>query len=205
MKKLNQELAGEIGHIAGTLGKMGKVYNHMAETYGGASGGASMFEVFGSLGELFSKMKESCNQLEGMFVENFDKFFRYHARELASVEDLLVEWHDGRSQYVKMYKRLKEKKELMYSQRQMDKWEVDEKCKYPLEVLLKNKDIAFSQMLPEETSECEKCKYIYGYYCNKVPEEFQRVCQKSQPDYRIHLMEVAQMNCQIFERVKIHV
>ncbi len=179
---------------------MGKSYSRIAELYG-ATGGAGLFEVFGGLGDAFSKSTDSCKQLQGIAGENFDKYFRYHSRELTAIEDLLVEWGESRTQYLKARKKLKEKKELLYTQRQIDKWELREDCPYPLEVLLKNKEVALTEMLPGETKEVCKLQEIYGYYCNKVPEEFQRVCQKNDSQYRDHLSKVAKMHSDIFKMV----
>jgi len=161
-----------------------------------------MFDSFNALGEVILKAAESCKQFEGIVSENFEKDFRYHRKELESITELLNEWNDSRLLYAKTNKKLKEKKETLHSQKDTSKWELSENCKYPLEVLMKNKKIAFQEMLPKETKDCMCCKDIYGYYSNKVPEELERIFIKDDVEIRKHLADVSKMTSEAFERVK---
>ena len=200
MKGYNAELVEALNHVSTVVEKMSRSYSRIGQLYG-ATGGAGLFEVFSAMGEAFEKTTDTCKQLQGMVRENFDKFFRYYRKELDSTEDLLLEWTDCKTQYVKSYKRVYEKKEMLYTTKQIDKWELKEDCKYPLEALLKSKETAFGEMLPAESKELAKHKEIYGYYCNKVGEEYQRLCTKNDVEFREHLIKVAEMNSDLFERV----
>ena len=54
-------------------------------------------------------------------------------------------------------------------------WGLDEKDLKHKVVFLKNKDLAFSKMLPDESKNCLEIKYIYGAYLNSIIEEYERI------------------------------
>jgi len=139
--------------------------------------------------------------MEGIVDAYFDKYFRYHKKELVAIDDLNNEWAEGRNQYIKMCKRLKERKELLFKEGQMDKWEIRADCPYPIDVLRKEKDIAFAEMLPNDTRELARYQRIHGYYTNKVPEEYERVCKKNSEELREHIIKVAKLHCDLYARV----
>ncbi len=190
--------------MGGTLNKMSAVYRRIAGNYG-STNAPCMFEVFNSLGEMFSTVSATCKQLDGMMSENFDKYFRYHTHEVAALEVVTGEWFDERAQYTRLAKKLKERKETMYAQKQIDKWEVPSGCPYSIDILFKDKTLAFTQMLPNDTQEVAHHKKVFGFYCNKVLDEYKRICLKNDITFREHFIGVGKMSCEIFERVSFQV
>ncbi len=196
-------LSADLSHLAETTNKISEAYKHIAGYYGAAVKGAKMFELFYTLSEVFNSLSSTCKKLQGTYMENFDHYFRRQKREMTAMEEVVGGWKEAWTQYIKFDKRMQEKKEALYELKQADKWELADKCPYPIEVLLKNREIAISQMLPKETGELAKCEEIYGYFCNKVCEEFCWVCRKEELDTYEHLTGVSRMYGRVFETVLV--
>lgn len=160
-----------------------------------------MLEIFSSMGELFNKSVQSTKLLEGMISANFGNYFKYYRHELAAFDELIQDCNSYRNQFYSASTELKEKKELLYNTKQMNKWELPQNCPYSVDVLLKNKTFAFEVMLGSETRSCNNIKTFYGYYLNKVKEEFTRLCSKNETNMSNHLIDTGGMGCSIFASV----
>jgi len=198
---LNDELMINIQNTSNTLSQISQIHANIAESFSSA-GAAGMFEQFVALGDVFGKISEMCKQIQGVYSLNFDKFYKDYTKQFNATDELLREWSQFLQYYQKLEKRLADKKEELFLKKQLDTWELKEDCQYPVEMLKKNKEIAISQMLPNETNEVLKTKELYGYLCNKVPEEFKRVWANNEKDFREHFSGVAQMCSGLFDRIK---
>eukprot|EP00826_Nyctotherus_ovalis_P001823 TRINITY_DN1032_c0_g3_i2.p1 TRINITY_DN1032_c0_g3~~TRINITY_DN1032_c0_g3_i2.p1 ORF type:complete len:511 (-),score=138.56 TRINITY_DN1032_c0_g3_i2:139-1671(-) len=200
LKYYNSELIENFNTLYNTLSKVSSAYRRLATAYS-STDMHDLYMIFDTLGDSFEKMMESCRQFQGSIDENFHKFFKYPAREILTVKDALTQWNDYQSQYKKIKKKLKDKKEGLFLQKQVTAWDLSPECQHTLEVLFKDKKTAFKEMLPGETKEVNKLKGVYGYYCNKIPEEYKRICGKNAKEMQKHMMQVARMNCDIFDRL----
>lgn len=201
IKFYNKELLENFNALYNTLYKISSSYKRIAMAYS-TTEVEGLFVVFDTLGDSFQKMMESCRQFQGSISENFYKYFKYPTREMGAVRSVISQWSDHQSQYKKAKKKLKDRKEALFVQKQVTAWELSPECQYTFEVLLKDKKIAFNEMLPNDTKEINKLKNLYGYYCNKVPEEYKRICDDNGKEFQKHMTSVAHMNCDIFERLR---
>ena len=78
----------------------------------------------------------------------------------------------GTKENEKLYKT----KENLFKQQDIKKWNIADKSELQYKVaLLKNKSVAFSKMLPNETKRVRKLREIYGYYLNTFISEYERI------------------------------
>lgn len=201
LKALNVELSMDLFRVGKTTARISRAHRQIAELYGKAVGGPVMSEIFGTLDQVFSSLSKTCKRLEGAYLENFDKYFKDHKRELSAMEEIIKKWRKWEKRYEESEKKLQERKDSLFNLQQLDKWELSDKCPYPIEVLLKKKEIATAQMLPKDTAALTGIREVYGYFSNKVMEEFRRICHKSEGDICDHMTEVSHMYCEIFDTV----
>lgn len=187
-------------NLSSVLGKISNSYKAIAEAYG-ATGAAGLFELFETLGDSFQKMTESCQRMQGAMQFNLNEFFSYHSKELQAMSAIVLECNKNIFLYQDEKKKLSERKEDLFKSRSLEEWLLGEDCPYPLEVIRKNKKFAFRVMLPEDTRRLLRIRDVAGYYCNKVPEEFQRVCKENHEELCNYLIKLAQMNSGIFSAV----
>jgi len=162
-----------------TLKKLGLIHSEIAKLYGSLDE-PNMMDNFATMSGTFEKLQKSCLALRDIASEKFGKFFQYNKFELGAVEELVASCKTMKSRVSQTEKKLREKKEQLFTQKQIAKWELDTKCKFTVDTLMNNKAIAFQEMVPNDTKEAGKQHIFYGYYCNKVLEEFVRSFWKSQ-------------------------
>ena len=156
-----------------------------------------------TLGEAFLNLKTSCQKMVKLINNDFIKFFRYQKYELSAIEDLLNAWSERRSELSATEKKLREKKDMLFTQKLVAKWGLGPGCKESVDTLLNNRTIAFKEMLPSETSEAHIQRVHYGFYANKIVEEFTRMNKKEEDDIKRHFLKVAKDSCDIFEEINV--
>ncbi len=77
----------------------------------------------------------------------------------------------------------------------MQKYEIsqEELSKLDKDQLVKIKDYAFENMLPKETNQLNQMKILYGYFNNKILNDFTRVrnfTAEKHKDQFIHVSEI---------------
>jgi len=182
------------------LGKISSSYKKIAGAYG-ATGAGELFELFETLGDSFQKMTNSSQRMQGSMQLNLNEFFDYHSKELQAMSNMVLECNKNLLQYQNEMKKLKERKEDLFANKDCDTWQLESDCPYPLEILKKNKTIAFRVILSEDTKRFLKIRNMAGYYCNKVPEEFNRICKGNYEELRTYLVKLAQIQSEIFSAV----
>jgi len=200
LKCYNKELVENFNALFNTLAKVSASYRRIATAYNETQE-TGLHMVLDTLGDSFQKMMESCRQFQGSIDENFHKFFKYPAREMKAVKSLITQWNDYQSQYNKIKKKLKDKKETLFTQKQVGTWDLSNDCQYTVEMLTKDKKTAFKVMLANETREVKKFKQLFGYYCNKLPEEYKRICRENTKEFQMHMIRVSHMSYDIFDRL----
>lgn len=187
-------------NIGCKMEEISKANKKVAEIYGGI-GAAGMFEIFESFESFFAKCVQPCFALEKMMQTNFKQYYRYYSHELTAIEELVAEYENSKINYQNIEKRVFEKKQLLFEEKQLDKWEIGEDCGYKVDELLKNKEIAFKAMIPSETKEIEINKTLFGYYNVKLKEEFQRICKKDEQEISKFFIKVGEANFNFLSKV----
>lgn len=118
-----------------------------------------------------SEMEKLKDQVEEHLVAPFYG----KSKEMTAVNSLVKEWHASRTQANLLRQKLKAKKTELFDKKAVDQWQLSSGCMYTTQELLNSKEVAFKVMLPGESREAEKAKETYGYYSNKVKEEFMRL------------------------------
>ena len=108
--------------------------------------------------------------------KNLREYFRYVKNEFHSLKDLSIKVDAKREVYSKEYEKLYKTKENLFKQQDIKKWNIADKSELQYKVaLLKNKSVAFSKMLPNETKKVRKLREDYGYYLNTFISEYERI------------------------------
>lgn len=104
---------------------------------------------------------------------------RDKAEELEALHILAKQWQASKTQAMLLKNKLMEKKNYLFDKRLTDQWEIGAECKHTVKSLLNHREAALLEMLPAETKEVERHKQIYGYFSNRLQEEFKRMCAKN--------------------------
>jgi len=166
MEKLgiNLTLAAEAYKILGTtLGSMGDRYQSTLLAF--------MHESHIKLAETYKAIKE-------VFIRDIKSFYRFYKYEMSGLEEL-IEIQKAEYEIMNaLEKKLWNKKEIKFHQKNLAGWKLEESSLAFIERLLTDKAFAFQEMLPKETAEVRRTRMMCGYYINKVKEEFHRLIKK---------------------------
>ena len=103
------------------------------------------------------------------------EYFRYIKNEYHSMHDMSDIVDCNKNIYNKYLDKLINTKENLYKEQDITKWGLNQSDIDNKIVLLKNKDFAFSKMLPKETKRVNMFKSFYGGYLNSIIQEYERL------------------------------
>eukprot|EP00826_Nyctotherus_ovalis_P000820 TRINITY_DN1004_c0_g1_i8.p1 TRINITY_DN1004_c0_g1~~TRINITY_DN1004_c0_g1_i8.p1 ORF type:complete len:218 (-),score=67.28 TRINITY_DN1004_c0_g1_i8:170-823(-) len=178
LTKLSGQLAQQLSGVSRTLGEISGLQEKTAEVY------ENLNEI--SLGGIYRGMKEAIDKLNYTF-KYFERYIKkeillsldYGELEMKALTLLTKQWRASKTQAALLKNKLESRKAILFSKKLIDQWQLPADCKESQENLLNSKELAFKHMLPLETQEVTKYKDIYGYYSNRLKEEFKRICSKS--------------------------
>jgi len=123
-----------------------------------------------------------------IYREYVSDFLRYQQCEFDSMLELQTLLKKYQKDFMSTEKKLTAKKEELFKDKKIEKWKLDPQTlvSFPKASLLKNKDLAYSKMLPKETEEAQNLFLCFSYYANRLRDEFNRIhTQKADNFYEI--------------------
>jgi len=153
-----------ISEIWKSLGKMSEQYNDNQNT----------IDSFYALNKLMSDWSDIEKKTSSIINIQIREHFRYIKNELNSLEKLVNKVEKNKNTFIKNYDYLLYKKNNLFQSQNIDNWELENKSIDNI-TLLKNKDLAFSLMLPNETKNIINDKNLYSFYLNNLIEEYERL------------------------------
>ena len=104
------------------------------------------------------------------------EYFRYIKNEYHSLEELVYRVENTKNNFYKENANLMNKKNSLFEDGDTSYWELEEQNDVMNNLeLLKNKELAFSKMLPEETKKVLGYRNFYAFYLNSVIDEYNRI------------------------------
>ena len=173
--------------------KIALVHNQISDTYNQLTE-SGLNTMHKSMAEIFVRFSCISKQLEGRVKEHFVDESEVKKLSLDSLNELLSKWTASRNQAISLKEKLKEKKTALFEKKLVDQWQLSSDCKYTPQVLLNCKEVALREILPKETQEVQKHKNTYGYYSNKVKEEFMRISEKERKETAAKMKGVSMAN-----------
>ena len=106
---------------------------------------------------------------------NIREYFRYMKNEFHMLSDLAAKVENYKDKYYKAFEKLNEDKEKLFKEQDVTSWGLNENDLKHKDVFLKNKELAFSRMMPEESNNVLDTRNIYGAYLNSLIDEYERI------------------------------
>ena len=157
-----------------------------------------MVEIFASIGGAFGRVGELCKDIRRCYEDKVADVFKLYKDELVSMKELVQEWKQTKLQINKFDEQLQMKKKEVINNIPMNNWYIKESSLKPVA----EKEFSFVDMMPTEFKYYEMSKDIYGYYCNRLPEEFKAMWEKNEKEFRENFSIYFKESLNIFEQVK---
>ena len=114
------------------------------------------------------------NQIKIMNL-NLREYFKYVKNEFISLKEMANKTKNCKINYEKAKEKLLITKENLFQKQEVDLWQLKEEDKSKRLDLLRNKDLAFTKMLPNDTIKVAELKKFYGGMLNSLISEFERI------------------------------
>ena len=128
---------------------------------------------------ILSKVMENWAEAEKQQIDilniNVREYFRYIKNEYHSMTELGQIVESNKAIYKKAFDKLYFNKENLFKQQDLLQWGLSKKDLENKLILLKNKELAFSKMLPEDTKRVNMFKDFYGSFLNSIIKEYERI------------------------------
>ena len=130
--------------------------------------------------DILGKMMSTWAETEGQQIDILNvyvrEYFRYIKNEYHSMHDMADIVEARKTIYKKALDKLDSTKENLFKQQDLTQWGLSQKdLDNNKMALLKNKDFAFSKMLPKDTKRVNMFKAFYGGYLNSIIGEYERL------------------------------
>ena len=132
-------------------------------------------ETFNIMSKFMDDWSEIQKAQMKVINENIREYFRYVKNEFNGLKEMTERVQNAKSSYVKLNEKLLKTKEMLFEKQDAEMWQLREEDKQNFLTLLKNKDLAFSKMLPTETLKLKESKQFYGSLLNSLISEFERI------------------------------
>ena len=128
---------------------------------------------------IMSKLMEDWSEIQKsqMNVINIDirEYFRYVKNEFNGLKEMADRVQNSKSTYIKFKEKLQKTKETLFEKPDPETWQLRDEDKQNIVSLIKNKELAFSKMLPQDTLKLKEYKNFYGCLLNSIIAEFERI------------------------------
>ena len=178
LKKINKSYKGLIGIMNNACEKMKeisdlwKLLSDKSQKYYETLSTIESYKIMNKITEelLISETKKI-----SFFNNNIREYFRFVKNEFHSLNNLANKVESWKDKYYKAFDKLKQDKEKLFKEQDINSWGLNDNDLKHKNVFLKNKELAFSKMMVEETSNVLRMKNVYGAYLNSLIDEYERI------------------------------
>ena len=178
LKKINKSYKGLIGIMNNACEKMKeisdlwKLLSDKSQKYYETLSTIESYKIMNKITEelLISETKKI-----SFFNNNIREYFRFVKNEFHSLNNLANKVESWKDKYYKAFDKLKQDKEKLFKEQDINSWGLNDNDLKHKNVFLKNKELAFSKMMVEETNNVLSMKNVYGAYLNSLIDEYERI------------------------------
>ena len=165
INNINEQMKN-ISNMWSEMRKISELYNEKQNT----------IDAYYSLSNLMNSWCEIEKRQALILNVQLREFYRYIKNEYHSLEELVYKVENTKYNFYKENNNLMNKKNSLFEDGDTSYWELEEKNDVMNNLeLLKNKELAFSKMLPEETKKVLGYRNFYAFYLNSVIDEYNRI------------------------------
>ena len=160
--KLNQNLKLFYKNITSTSENMNEIINNLGILHN-INQNSLMKDTYQELQNLFKGWKKITIKQNNIIKTRIKHFFKYINMINNSYKDILEKREVLNNKFMNESKKLKYKKEKLFLNKDINKFEIDENVQFDKQKILKDKKYAFRMMCTKETNNIMKMYKILGY------------------------------------------
>ena len=154
-------------------------------------------EVYSTMSKLFEDWAESEKRQASLINLEIREYMRYIKNEFRSMKELVTKADFNKTTFYKAEERLIWRKEDLFKRQEITRWELDPSELSNKLKLIQDKEYAFSKMLPKDSQHVLELKQWYGYYLNRIIDEYERIKDLNASRHRTRILSFSKSNTDI--------
>lgn len=180
-KAFNKELLSVIQRgqeIVSIFNELNLCSNKYLDPEGITEGYKQCTENFKFICDCLSKYSELINV-------DIREYFKFLRNDFVSMNAFVKAVDDKKSNFYSQQKSLENKKETLFKGKKTTNWDIRTDLGPVNQTkLIQDKEYAFARMLPKDTKATNTSKQIYGYFLNRMIDEFERIRERNSKNMR---------------------
>ena len=160
--------------------------------------GDDIIKSYEHMNKLFSNWSESLKRHNNIIFIDIREYFKYTKNHFRSMKDLVNCVENYKNTYTKNERYLINKKEDLFKKGDINKWDLNIQDKNNVNDLIKDKNLIIPKILPKETSNVINMKKIYGFYLNRMIEEYERIKSINSDNHKKNLIYACERTIEIY-------
>ena len=137
--------------------------------------GDEIIKTYEHMNKLFLNWSEALKRHSTIMHIDVREYFKYIKNNFKSMKDLVSIVETKKNIYNKNENYLANKKEDLFKRGDINKWELNIDDRNNANNLIQDKSKALAKILPKETNNVIGMKKMYGFYLNRIIEEYERI------------------------------
>ena len=178
LNKLNENfkiLKIQIENVALKIDEIAKNWNDLCQNSIKYYDEENIIQTYEQMNKLFSNWSESLKRHGNLINIEIREYFKYTKNHFKVMKDLINVVENNKNIYTKNVRNLINKKEDLFKKGDVNKWELDIQDKNNIQNLVQDKSLALMRILPKDTNNVIGMKKVYGFYLNRIIEEYERI------------------------------
>ena len=134
---------------------------------------------------------------------NIREYFRFMKNQFHVLNELASKVENYKEKYNKAMEKLKEDKEKLFREQDINSWGLNENDLKHKDIFLKNKELAFNRMMPEESKNVLNIKNVYGVYLNSLIDEYERIRLSNGKKNKANTIKILELFCDDYKFINI--
>lgn len=168
LKTLMENLTNKIDDIA-------KIWDDLCQNSTKYFDGDDIIKTYEHMNKLFTNWSEALKRHSNLIHIDIREYFKYTKNNFKSLKELVSHVENHKYTYTKNERNLINKKENLFKNGDINKWDLDIESRNNANGLIQDKGKALTKILYKDTSNVIELKKIYGFYLNRIIEEYERI------------------------------
>ena len=199
--KLNENLKllkTQIENVTIKIDEIVQIWNELCKTSTKYFDSDDIIQTYEHMSKLFTNWSDALKRHNNIVHIDIREYFKYVKNNFKSMKDLVSIVDSNRYYYNKNEKYIINKKEDLFRKGDINKWELDPSDRDNANKLLQDKNSALMKIIPKETNNVINIKKIYGYYLNRIIDEYERIKLINSSLHKTNLLKACEKITEIY-------
>ena len=205
LKKLNtsyKALNTEFAVVSTRLMEISETWNQLFQNCVKYADNTYVTESYKYMSNFSKDLSENLKKQASLINIDIREYFKFLKREFRVMKEFSLRVENDKNTYYKAQEKLDGRKEDLFKKQDITKWEIDPNDTTDKTAILQNKEIAFEKMLPKETLNVKVLKINYGFYLNRIIEEYQRLREQNGKNHSFCISVYCQKHTSLFAELQ---